>query len=261
MTTIDEKRVYSDREGTTTVLVATELGVARVDVSGDIIGEFSLAHRCAARDIAAVSGTPADGTLAVATDEDVLDAEFSPLGFGPTVAVGFDGATLLVAGEDGRIAHRDGDEWHELATLDAVRAIDGDLVATDDGVYRVSSDGVQHAGLADVRDVSTAGVPLAATADGLYRLGNGWMKTVDGDFHVVSATDEKAYAATAGGIVSREGEEWVDVSLPVDDSVVDIAFGDGVYAATESGTFLATTGDGWRSRNLGLTGVAGLAVR
>ncbi len=86
MTTIDEKRVYSDREGTTTVLVATEFGVARVEVSGDIIGEFSLAHRCAARDIAA-----ADDALAIATDEDVLDAGFSPLGFGPAVAVGFDG--------------------------------------------------------------------------------------------------------------------------------------------------------------------------
>jgi hypothetical protein len=256
MTTIDEKRVYSGREGTTTVFVATELGVARVDVSGDIIGEFSLAHRCVARDIAA-----ADGTLAVATDEDVLDAEFSPLGFGPAVAVGFDGATLLAAGEDGRIAHRDGDEWHELATLGDVRAIDGDLVAADDGVYRVSSDGAQHAGLTDVRDVSAAGVPLAATADGLYRLGNGWMETVVGDFHAVSATDEKAYAATAGRIVSREEEEWVDVSLPVDDSVVDIAFGDGVYAATESGTFVVTTGDGWRSRHLGLTGVTGIAVR
>ncbi len=145
-----------------------------------------------------------------------------------------------------------------------MRAIDGDLVATDDGVYRVSSDGVQHAGLADVRDVSTAGVPLAATAGGLYRLGNGWMKTVDGDFRVVSATDEQAYAATADGVVSCEDDEvdeWVDVSVPVNDPVVDIAFGDGVYAATESGTFLATTGDGWRSRNLGLTGVTGIAVR
>lgn len=259
MTTIDEKRVYSDREGTTTVLVATEFGVARVEVSGDIIGEFSLAHRCAARDIAA-----ADDALAIATDEDVLDAGFSPLGFGPAVAVGFDGAKLLAAGEDGRLARREGDEWHELATFDAVRAIDGDLVATDDGVCRVSSDGVQHAGLADVRDVSTAGVPLAATADGLYRLGNGWMKTVDGDFRVVSATDEQAYAATADGVMSCEGDEvdeWVDVSVPVNDPVVDIAFGDGVYAATESGTFLLTTGDGWRSRHLGLTDVTGIAVR
>jgi hypothetical protein len=255
MTTIDEKRVYSDREGTTTVFVATELGVARVEVSGDIIGEFSLAHRCSARDIAA-----ADGTLAVATDEDVLDAEFSPLGFGPAVAVGFDGTDLLAAGEDGRLARYD-EEWHELATLDAVRAIDGDLAATDDGVYRISSDGVQHAGLTDVRDVSTAGVPLAATADGLYQLGNGWMESIDGDFHVVSATDEEGYAATANGVVSREGEEWEDVSLPVDEPVVDIALGDGVYAATESGTFLATIGDGWRSRHLGLTGVTGLAVR
>ncbi|ODR79470.1 hypothetical protein BG842_05570 [Haladaptatus sp. W1] len=255
MTTIDEKRVYSDREGTTTVFVATELGVARVEVSGDIIGEFSLAHRCAARDIAAT-----DGPLAVATDEDVLNAAFSPLEFGPAVAVGFDGDDLLAAGEDGRLARYDG-EWHELATLDAVRAIDGNLVATAEGVYRVSSEGVQHAGLTDVRDVSAAGVPLAATADGLYRLGNGWMDVLAGDFRVVSATDGDAYAATPDQVVSRAGDEWTDVSLPVDDPIADIAFGDGVYAATESGTVLATVGDGWRSRHLGLTGVTGLSVR
>ncbi len=255
MSSIDEKRVYSDQERTTTVYVGTELGVARVEISGDIIGEFSLAHRCVARDTAAN-----DGTLAVATDEDVLDAEFSSLDFGPAVAVGFDGNNLLAAGDDGKLARYDG-EWHELATLDDVRAIDGNLVATADGVYRVSSDGVQHVGLTDVRDVSVAGVPLAATADGLYRLGNGWMDVLDGSFRVVSTTEETAYAATAEKVVSRSDDSWQDVSLPVAEPVADIAFGDGVYAVTDSGTFLVSTGDGWRSRHLGLAGVTSLSVR
>ncbi|MGA9400518.1 HVO_0234 family beta-propeller protein [Haladaptatus sp.] len=255
MTSIDEKRVYSDQEGTTTVYVGTELGVARVEVSGDIIGEFSLAHRCVSRDTAAT-----DGALAVATDEDVLDTEFSPLDFGPAVAVGFDGDDLLAAGDDGRLARYNG-EWNDLATVDDVRAIDGNLVATADGVYRVSSDGVQHVGLTDVRDVSAAGGPLAATADGLYRLGNGWMDVLDGSFRVVSATAEDAYAATAENVVSRDGDDWQEVSLPVSEPVAAIGFDDGVYAATEAGTFLVRSGDGWRNRHLGLTGVTSLSVR
>lgn len=255
MTSIDEKRVYSDQEGTTTVLVATELGVARVDVSGDIIGEFSLAHRCVARDIAAT-----DESLAVATDEDVLDDEFSPLEFGPAVAVGFDGDDLLAAGEDGKLARYDG-SWRELTTLDDVRAIDGTLVATAEGIYRILPDGVQHVGLNDVRDVSATGTPLAATADGLYKLGNGWMDVVEGDFRVVSATNGDAYAATPDTLVFRDGADWREVSLPVAEPIVDVAFGDGVYAATETGTFLATIGDGWRNRHLGLAGVTSISVR
>jgi hypothetical protein len=255
MSSIDEKRVYGDREGTTTVFVATEIGVACVEVSADIVGEFSIAHRCVARDIA---GT--DGNFAVATDEDVLDREFSPLDFGSAVAVGFDGDDLLAAGPDGRLARYD-DRWRELASLDDVRAIDRDLVATADGVYRLSGEGVRHVGLDDARDVATAGVPIAATGNGLYRLGNGWMDAAEGDFRVVSATDESACAATGDAFFVRDGDEWREVSLPAADPVVDVAFGDGVYAATESGAFLASVGDGWRSRNLGLTGVSALAVR
>ncbi|WP_458207354.1 HVO_0234 family beta-propeller protein [Haladaptatus sp. NG-SE-30] len=255
MSSIDEKRVYGDREETTTVHVASELGVARVEVSADIVGEFSIAHRCVARDVAG-----RDGHLAIATDEDVLDGEFSSLGFGAAVAVGFDGDDLLVAGEDGRIARYDG-RWHELGSVANVRAIDGDMVATADGVYQVTGEGVQHVGLDDVRDVSTAGIPLAATGDGLYWLGNGWMDAAPGDYRVVSAIPDAAYAATDDTLFTRDGDDWRAVSLPVDEPIADVAFGDGVYVVTESGTFLATVGDDWRSRHLGLTGVAALAVR
>ncbi|WP_049969234.1 HVO_0234 family beta-propeller protein [Haladaptatus cibarius] len=264
MTSIDEKRVYSDQEGTTTVFVATELGVARVEVSGDIVGEFAIAHRCVARDVAT-----AGGSLAVATAEDVLDGDFSPLDFGPAVAVGFDGDSLVTAGENGTLARYDGD-WCELASLPEVRAIDGNLVATADGVYQIVDDGVRHVGLDDVRDVSTDGVPLAATADGLYWLGNGWMDALPGDFRVVNTTDEPteiAYAGTADTLFAksggewRESVEWEDVALPVDEPIAAVGFGNGVHTVTESGTFLSSVGDGWRSRHLGLKGVRALAVR
>ncbi len=254
MTSIDEKRVYSDREGTQTVSVATELGVVRVELSADIVGEFSMVHRCDARDVAA-SGD----SFAVATDEDVLDGDFASLGFGSAIAVGFDGDDLLAVDEDGILARYD-EKWHELASLADVRAIDGNLVATEDGVYQVSGDGVRHVGLESARDVSTAGVPLAATDDGLYRLGNGWMEARSGAFRVVSGTEERAYAATADSLFVRDGDDWVPVSLPTDEPIVDVGLGDGVYVVTESGTLLATVGDEWRSRHLGLMGVTALAV-
>ena len=43
---IDEKRVYDASEGPTPVFVAGDFGVARVDTSADLVGEFGLAHRC-----------------------------------------------------------------------------------------------------------------------------------------------------------------------------------------------------------------------
>ncbi|MGM0716412.1 MAG: HVO_0234 family beta-propeller protein, partial [Halobacteriota archaeon] len=35
--------------------------------------------------------------------------------------------------------------------------------------------------------------------------------------------------------------------------------GDGVYAVTADGVFLANVGDGWRHRSLGLSGVSGVS--
>ncbi len=83
MPSIDEKRVYDTTTGTTRLLVASSVGVVRVSVSDDIVGEFGIDHACTATDIAR-SG----GTLAVATDEDVLVGEYAPTGHGPATAVG-----------------------------------------------------------------------------------------------------------------------------------------------------------------------------
>jgi len=190
------------------------MGIVRVRVAGDTVGEFGLCERCSARDIAA-----GPAAVAIATDEDVRvlaledgagtnrsggdggddenvgdaslateEETFVGTGFGPAVAVGYDDdGDLLVADPDGRVACQaaDSSEWTTLAdeTVAPVRAIDGDLVGTADGVYRVQDGGLNHAGLTDVRDVSAAGVPLAATTDGLYKLGNGWMAVLEGVRH------------------------------------------------------------------------------
>ncbi|WP_327050522.1 HVO_0234 family beta-propeller protein [Halomicrococcus gelatinilyticus] len=263
MVSIDEKRVYGEREGATTVYVAADIGVATVAVSDDIVGEFGITHRCTALDVATRrGGDDAAARLAVATDEDVLDDAFEPLDFGPAVAVGFDGDDLLAASPDGTLARRPAgsEDWRELGSVGEVRAIDGDLVATDEGVDRALDDGVQHAGLDDVRDVAAAETPLAATADGVYRLGNGWMQEYEGDVRVVAADGDRVHAATPGGLFARHDGEWEAESLPAGSAVVDVAYGDGTYAVTADGTLLVTVGDGWRHRSIGLRDVAAIAV-
>ncbi len=249
---LDEKRVYADRTGATTAYVATGAGVARVEVSADIVGEFALAERCIARDVAA------DGRLAVATGEDVLvgtASGFEPTGFGPADAVGY-GDGLLAAG-DGRLARYDGG-WETLARLADVRAIDGDLVAAADGVYR--TDGT-HVGLDGATDVAASGGPLAATDSGLYYLANGWMPALEGPFDVVATGPDVAHAAGGDGLYERRVDgEWRRVDLPVAEPVVGVAYGDATYVVTERATFLANAGDGWRHRSLGLPDVVGVAV-
>jgi hypothetical protein len=296
---IDEKRVYDASEGPTPVFVVGEFGVARVDTSDDLVGEFGLAHRCTARDAAGRGGL-----LGVATDEELLvgvfgdaetEVEFEPLDFGPAAAVGFaadgelvaareDGTVVrgnaTVGGETGAASGDSGEnvsDWTELGELDDVRAIDGDLVAAESGVYRVAGDELRHVGLEGVRDVSAAGVPLAATDDGLYKLGNGWMDVLDGEFRAVSAAPTKtgsstrspdsstgtlgwAHAAGAEGLFAHDEGAWRAVELPVSGEVVAVDHGEGAYAVTAEGTFLLSVGDGWHHQILGLQGVEAVAA-
>ncbi|MXV61495.1 hypothetical protein GS429_05335 [Natronorubrum sp. JWXQ-INN-674] len=297
MHSIEEKRVYDDREGATEAYVASSIGVVRVRVAGDTVGEFGLCDRCNARDIAAT-----DDAVAIATDEDVRilsleddDPTFVDAGFGPAVAVGYGDTGLIVAGPDGDVARLVADSstatdsnatgdagsvtgaWVSLESdaIPAVRAIDRDLIGTDAGVYRVHESGLDHAGLTDVRDVSAAGVPLAATADGLYKLGNGWMEALDGPFETVAADPhtEPGRLSRAGAVsgttiyaYDAEAETWAEYdrsSAPI----VGIGYGRTIYAVTERGTFLSATPEAeaeddepWRSRTLGIGDVTGLAV-
>ena len=284
MDDIEEKRVYDDRAGKTELLVAAAVGVLAVDVAADRVGRFGVAHRCDPLDVAA-----GGGRVAVATVDDVLLREpgaedFAGAGFGPAAAVGFDGDAPVAASPDGDVSRLDvegtgggdaddtiddaGDAWTDLGHLDAdVRAIDGRLVAAADGVYRLP--GLDYAGLDDVRDVAATG-PLAATGDGLYSLGNGWLDEVDGDFQVVTvapgrtggagAATGTAHAATDGAFFERADGEWRAVDLPVDGAVVDAAYGDVAYAVTAEGDVVADGEDGWRAHPLGVDGVVGCAV-
>lgn len=249
---ITEKRVYADREGKTDAFLATGAGLARVSVSADQIGEFGLERRGEVTDVAAD-----EGRLAVAA-EDVLvatDDGFAETGFGPATAVGFDGDAVLAAGDE-RVARYD-DGWTTTAELDEVRALDGDLVATADGVVRIDGTSV---GLTDARDVAAGEPPLAATGDGLYHLGNGWMRDVGGDFRGVAVDGERAGAATADALYERVDGEWREREVPLS-AVADVTHApDAVYAVSPDGTFAVDAGDGWRTRALGLPEVRALVV-
>ncbi|MFB6070347.1 MAG: hypothetical protein ABEJ76_04925 [Halanaeroarchaeum sp.] len=260
-----DDRIFDDQRGAATAFVATDAGLVAVSVAGDRTGVFSLAATGPTRDVTAHG----EG-LAVATDDDVRLGDGEDLedtGFGPATAVG--GDPLIAAGPDGRIGQWTGETWADRGRIDVeVRAVDGDLLATDAGVYRVSDDGVEHVGLEDARDVATAGVPHAATATGLYRLGAGWMDVLDGEFRAVAvdrATAEpgrigRAHAATGEAFYGHDGEAWRERERPTDDPVVDVAYGPHLYAITASGTVLVDAGDGVRTRSLGVGGASALAV-
>ncbi|SEW19032.1 HVO_0234 family beta-propeller protein [Halobacterium jilantaiense] len=268
MPTVREDRVFVEQGETLVAYVAAGLGVTAAHISGSKVGEFALEVRCDARDVAATG----EG-VAVATAEDVLlsdGGDFAETGFGPAVAVtGFDGG-VLAAGEDGTIAHYDGD-WTDRGSVDAdVRALDADLVAAGDGVHRLTDDGVTHAGLDDARDVAAPGVPQAATADGLFSLGNGWLEDVAGDFRAVAADPATAtpgevglaHAATPEACFEHADGVWTDRTLPVDEPIVDATHAvDTTILLTATGTLVVDSDDGdTRHRSLGLPDAAAITV-
>lgn len=285
---MDEDRVYDDRRRETVAYLATGQGVATVRVASDRVGQFSLAYRCDARDVATVDGrvyvaTPAGVLVGDGASDGSAPGGFDSLGFDDAVAVTADGERVLAADGDGTVARYQGGEWHALGTVEGVRALSGEFVAAANGVYRVVSDGdtdvegddgdsLRNVGLDDVRDVAGEATPLAATGDGLYRLGNGWLCEREGTFETVAAgrTEgaDRTHAATAETLYAYEGGEWSAVDLPVAGGVTGVAYGECVYAVTRDGTFLVAasperTADGtggWRHRSLGLPGVTALAV-
>ena len=246
MSTIDEKRVHGANTDAVALFVASELGVARVAVAGERVGETALVHEGPAHDLAV-----SDQRLAVATDEDVflLEGEFEPTGFGPATALGFDG-DLVAADSDGVVARLTDDRWHDIDTIPTVRAVDGDLLATTEGVYRLAGDELRYAGLTDVRDVTATETPHAATRDGLFRLGNGWMDVLDGAFVTVAAGTNRAHAATANRLYERADGEWG--ATEIERSVADVAYAGGVYAVCTDGTLLVDAGESWREHPLGV---------
>lgn len=258
---LDEKRIYEERRAETRAYVACGMGVATVAVSDDQIGRFGLERQCTARDVAG-----GDGRLAVATDEDVLigsDGGFERTEFGPATAVALD-ETVIAVDEDGTVARLDGDDWRTLGVVEGVRAADGDLLATDDGVVRLDGDALVSLGGPAAADVAAVG-PYAATVDGVGRYIDGWSVEVDGEATVVTGDGDRAHAVVDGTLLARADGTWDDAGAPVGD-VADVAYGGATIAVTADGVVAidpVAAKDGapeWRSRSLGLSDVVGVAV-
>lgn len=274
-TALDEKRVFAETRDETVAWVASPLGVTRVRIAGDRVGRFDLAHRCEARDLAG-----AGGQLALATAEDVLvgtAAGFEATGFGAAVAVGIADGAPLAAGPDGSVGALEGDEWIEVGRVAGeVQRMDGTLVASADGLHAVEvvEDAVRPIGLDDARDVAaSASNPVAATATGLHiREDDRWTTVVEGDATVVAGDGTRAHAVVDWDLRARVADDtWAPCDVPVDEEVVDVAYGEGPVAVTGAGRLLVsrperdgTAGpgaqDGWRHRALGVPDARAVTV-
>lgn len=292
----EDRSLFERGPETSTLFVASEPGLASIDVAGDRIGTFELAIDRPANCVAA-----ADNLVAVGTPDDVLVDDGGGAGFtsllpgategsipstggtdAPVCAIGVDGTRVVFATDDGAVfvceTARDPPSWHHAGTVRDPRRADGRLVATASGVAAVGTD-VQHLGLADVRDVTqgapvdgeanSGGVAYAATAAGIHRFVDGdWVKEHDLPASVVAGTAGRVFAVDESGILERTGDGWeYRESPPV--VPVDLAAGETLSGVTADGTVLlaadaAQTSDGhrgWRTQALGLSGVAGVAVR
>jgi hypothetical protein len=281
MSSIDEKRVHDPDSEPERAVVASETGVAVLSIAAGRVGSASLAHRALATDVA----TSGD-RIVVASEGDVLELgerdgeaveKVEELGYGPASAVSIDDRGRVLAAGDGELARREDDEWHSIEFVESdgpageIRAIEGDLIASAAGIYRLADGRVRYSGLEGVRDVTSVGVPHAATEGGLYALGNGWREVLDGAFETVGADPEtsrpgalgRAHAVSTEGSYAHTEDGWQRRALPTDEAVVDVAYGETVYAVTERGTLLIgddETGETWRTHPLGLRDVKALAI-
>lgn len=263
--TLDEKRVYGEKRGETTAFIASDTGVTRIEIAGNQIGRFSLAH-----DDPATSIAGADGKLVVGTESDVLVGTgdgFAETNFGAAGVVGLDDGTPLAVAPDGTVARLEGDDWVSVGSVTGPRRMDGNLLATHDSIVRVAAGLFDLDARPSVRDVAAAG-PYAATADGLLAYDDGWTRVAGGDCTLVAADGEQAHAVSEDGLLVRRNNDWEVHDLPTDTAIADIAYGESLYAVTADGTVsvyaapeLTPDGQGgWRSRALGVRNVVGLAV-
>lgn len=259
MDDIDEKRIFTEKTTERVAFVAAELGLLIVRLAADRVGDYGIAQRCSPHDLA-TSGT----NIALAAEDVYLGDEtgIEPTDFGPSAAVG-NHSGVVAASPEGDLARYTTSPpgWEALGTLDGVTAIDGDLIGTESGVYRLPE--LTPVGLDQVRDIETNGIPLAATQTGLYRLGNGWMDVLAGDFQMVSGPadgDFPTYAATPTTCYEYRDGDWQSLELPTTAPIVDAAFGDCPYLLAADGTLIANAGDGWRPHPVGITKAIGIAI-
>jgi hypothetical protein len=271
----DERQLFGDRREEQTLFVASELGVTQIAVAAAQVGQFSLIERCPATDVAADADL-----LLVGTEESVLVGTgdgLDSLAFGPAAAVGIDDDWLYAASPNGTVARYDrtllaqddapaeSTEWETIAEVSGPRRFDGELLATEGGLFRVG-ESLESLGLTDVHDVSRAG-PLAATASGLYSRQDGeWVSEHDGTATAVVSDGDRAHAVIDGAVFERDGGDWQELDLPGESQPRLLAYAGGLSVIHADGSISVaadpeTSKDGrggWRSQALGLRGPTGV---
>lgn len=278
----DERRLMGEKRRRTTVYVAGELGLVRVDVAAAQVGQYTLIERGSCLSVA----TSGDAVV-VGTDEhvSVLDGdELRPIGFGPTTAVGIDEDCIYAASPAGRVArlartrldestgsNSQSLPWESVGSVDGARTFDGDLLATEAGLFRVDSeDGLVSLGLEEARDVTRFG-PIGATAAGVFQLEAGdWQREVDGDATAVVTRSESAHAIVDGNVLERSPDgNWQPVQPPTESEPRLLAYSPTLTVLTADGTVWISadpeiTHDGhggWRSQAIGVPDATEMAVR
>lgn len=210
---------------------------------------------------------------------------------GDDVDVALDAKRVYAGSRERAEAYLAGDEWRTVAEGLDVRAIDGTLLAAgrayrlpaapdDDGLAPLAVDSID-----DPRDVAAAG-PYVAATEGLYRIDPSStdsadhpadpVRVRDGPHEVVAAgggrahavSDERLYERRPATGAGERDEVWTACDVPAEERVVDVAYGESVYAVTRAGTVPVDadpeqTPDGHggcRSRALGVAGTRAIAV-
>jgi len=70
----------------------------------------------------------------------------------------------------------------------------------------------------------------------------------------------RAHAGTDDELYAHHDGEWT-VETTLERPIVDVAYGDAVYAVSTDGRFAAETPDDWRHQELGVRDVAGAVAR
>jgi hypothetical protein len=275
----DERRLFGDRRPECEAFVASKLGIARVDVAADRVGGFGLAKRCEATAIAEHGGRVVAGTadgLFVETDGDfeALDPSL-PSSFGAPTAVGLDPGGLVATDAAGQVGWLPdgGEEWTVVGAVSEPRRADGSLLATGEGVFRVTET-LEQLHTADARDVAATqeakSASFAATASGIYhQLDGEWEIETDASADVIAAADDRVDAVASGEILQRTGDVWEARPTPDPGLPIDLVLDEALYGITADGTLIvaaqssATTDGraGWRSYPVGVRDVVGMVVR
>ena len=261
MQSLDEKRVFAPDRPARTLYVGTDRGLIALSVAGVHLGRYSMAIRGT---VHALCATPA-GVIAAVDDrvEAIGGAELPstmPATIGEVAVLGADAAAVWTATDDlvTRYPCSDGGDPERHRTGGAVTAIAPPFIGTTDGLLRYTSDGLQSVGLEQVTALTSA--PLVGTTEGLYTLGNGWMRQLQG--HVLAAASHPSHSAAAtdtGIYLGASG--WAALDAPPAPSVALAVSADVVYAISADGIVMANLpGEPWTQTHLGVSGITGVVI-